>query len=137
MKKKKPKKKKKQEKRSKEFKKIIECAKEVYKILGSGFIESVYGEALAIEFRKRKIHYEKERNTELFYKREKVGVGTQDFIIDKNFVVELKATTRISTRDESQLRSYLVATSLKKGVIVNFVYPPVDEQEFKEVKLKI
>lgn len=126
----------KEEKRSEEFDNIRECAIEVYKILGAGFIEEVYGEALAIEFRRRNIAYEKEKNTEVFYKGEKVGVDTQDFIVDGKLLVELKAVGKISQLHESQARSYLKATRLKKGIIINFSYPPTDKPEFEEVEFK-
>jgi len=68
-------------------------AKEIYKELGAGYDESIYEEAMAIELRQRKIPYEVERNTEIFYKGIKVGIHRLDFILDGKLVVELKAQT--------------------------------------------
>jgi len=64
-----------------EFVKI--AAKNVYKELGAGYNESIYEEAMAIEFRNRDIDYEVEKNTEIFYKGVKVGIHRLDFILEK------------------------------------------------------
>ena len=70
---------------------VRKSAYDVYKELGAGYNESIYEEALAIELRERKIPYEVERNTEIFYKGQKVGIHRLDFILDDKLVVELKA----------------------------------------------
>ncbi|MCK4395273.1 MAG: GxxExxY protein [Candidatus Marinimicrobia bacterium] len=121
---------------NKTVKRVQECAKEVYKILGGGFIEGVYGEALAIEFRKRKLSYDKEKNTEVFYKTEKVGVGMQDFIVNNKLVVELKASSKLTAKDKEQARSYLKATKLRHCLLINFPYPTTHEPEFATIKFK-
>ncbi len=75
---------------------VKNCARTVYKELGGGYLEEVYGEAMAIELRERKIPYEIERNREIFYKGFKVGTHRLDFIVKGTLVVELKATTSIT-----------------------------------------
>ena len=82
-------------------------AKEIYKELGAGYDESIYEEAMAIELRQRKIPYEVERNTEIFYKGIKVGIHRLDFILDGKLVVELKAQTGITKSHVGQTRAYL------------------------------
>jgi len=87
--------------------KVKEFAKEVYKILGAGYNEDIYEEALAVEMRRAKIPYDVQLNTEVMYKGEKVGLHRLDFILDRKLVVELKAGTAIQKSHKSQLNSYL------------------------------
>ncbi len=101
-----------------EFVKI--AATDVYNELHAGYNESIYEEAMAVEFRKRDIKYDVEKNTEIFYKGVKVGVHRLDFILEEKLVVELKAQAYISPSHEGQTRSYLLTLGLKDGIIVNF-----------------
>ena len=110
-------------------------AKEIYKELGAGYDESIYEEAMAIELRQRKIPYEVERNTEIFYKGIKVGIHRLDFILDGKLVVELKAQMGITKSHVGQTRAYLKTLRLKDGIIVNFAYPDRDEPDFQEINL--
>ena len=117
------------------IKKLKELATEVYKILGAGYNETVYEEALAYELRKANIDYDIEFNTEIMYKDEKVGIHKLDFIIEKKFVVELKAGGSIQKSHVSQTKSYLRTLELKKGLLINFPYPDKDEPDFEEVEI--
>ena len=117
------------------LKKLKKIATEVYKILGAGYNETVYEEAMAYELRKAKIDYEIEFNTEIMYKDEKVGIHKLDFIIERKFVVELKAGSAISKSHISQTMSYLRTLGLKKGLLINFPYPDADEPDFEEVEI--
>jgi len=117
------------------IKKIKKFAIEVYKILGAGYNESVYEEALAIEMRRAKISYDVELNTEIMYKGEKVGVHTLDFIVERKFVIELKAGTAIQKSHKSQLSAYLKTLGLKRGLLINFPYPDAEEPEIEEISI--
>tara|TARA_B100001971_G_C18211448_1_gene550970 strand:+ start:1024 stop:1395 length:372 start_codon:yes stop_codon:yes gene_type:complete len=117
------------------IKKIKKFAIEVYKALGAGYNECVYEEALAIEMRRAKIEYDIELNTEIMYKGEKVGIHKLDFIIERKFVIELKAGTSIQKSHISQTKSYLRTLGLKKGLLINFPYPDKEEPEFEEVEI--
>jgi len=117
-----------------EFVKI--AAADVYKELGAGYNESIYEEAMAIEFRNRDIKYEVEKNTEIFYKGVKVGLHRLDFILENKLVVELKASTSITASHEGQTRSYLNTLNLKNGLLVNFPYPDKSKPDFKEINLQ-
>ncbi len=92
---------------------------EVQKVLGGGFNEVIFQNAMAIEFRKRKIEYLKEVNIEIFYKGESVGVDRPDFIVTKignlgaPILLELKISDKISDGHRTQLKSY--CTSLPKN----------------------
>ena len=112
---------------------VKESATQIYKELGAGYDESIYEESMAIELRERKVPYEVERNTEIFYKGIKVGVHRLDFILDDKFVVELKAQTSITKSHEGQTRAYLKTLQLNEGLIVNFPYPDKEEPDFKEI----
>jgi len=114
--------------------KVKEAARELYTILGGGYLESVYEEAMAIELRERNITYEVERNREIFYKNTKVGTHRLDFIVNGILVVELKATTSISKSHEGQTFAYLRATGIIRGLVINFPYPDKEEPDFLQVQ---
>jgi GxxExxY protein len=115
---------------------VIDAAGEVYRILGAGYQESIYEEAMAVEFRKRKLKYEVERTTEVFYKGEKVGEHRLDFIVEGKLVVELKAATSISKSHIAQMNSYLKTLKKEKGLLINFPYPEKEEPETRIVAIE-
>jgi len=112
------------------------AASEIYKALGAGYNEAIYEEAMAIEFRKHRIEYDVEKNTEIFYKGIKVGIHRLDFILEEKLVVELKAQASIMPSHVGQTRSYLKTLKLKNGIIVNFSYPDKPKPDFKEIKIR-
>lgn len=107
------------------------ASQEVYKALKAGYNESIYEEALAIELRERKISYEVERNTEIFYKGEKVGIHRLDFILDGKLVLELKAQAGITVSHIGQTRAYMKTLGLSNGMVVNFPYPDQEKPQFE------
>ena len=111
-------------------KQVTDASEQVYKALGAGYDESIYEEAVAIELRQRNITYEVERNTEIFYKGEKVGIHRLDFILDGKLVVELKAQVGITKSHVGQTLAYLKTLKLHHAMIVNFGYPEKDEPDF-------
>lgn len=128
--------------------KIKEFGEEVRKHLGCGFPESVYQNALAIEFRRHKIEYLMEVNIEVFYKNESVGEDRPDFILSKvgkhssPIILELKASDSISDGHRMQLLSYCKSLPknsnpvLKKfsgGIVLAF--PTGDLDDATDVKI--
>ncbi len=99
---------------------VSDAARRVYKELGSGFNEQVYGQAMAIELRSLGLDYEVERNIEVFYKGERVGLHRLDFIVDRSLVIELKAAGSVSDRNFAQTRAYLKTTALRFALVINF-----------------
>ena len=100
---------------------IIGACYEVHKQLGNGFLEAVYSEAFTIEFKERKIPYEKEKTIKIQYKNvflDKRYVA--DLICYGKIIVELKALTALTSQHEAQLINYLKATGIKVGLLVNF-----------------
>ena len=100
---------------------IIGAAMEVHSILGSGFLEAVYQEALTIEFERRKIPFKREEKLEIKYKDYILSKYYEaDFVCYDKIIVETKAQKEISGIDEAQVINYLKATGFKIGLVINF-----------------
>jgi GxxExxY protein len=100
---------------------IIGSAMEVHKQLGYGFLESDYQEALANEFVSSSVPFEKEKILEIEYK----GITLKkkfiaDFVCFDSIIVELKAVDALNDEHISQVISYLRATNLRLGFLINF-----------------
>ncbi len=94
---------------------------EVHKQLGHGFLEAVYQEALMVELKERGIPFSREVNLPIFYKGCPLAIHYRaDFVCFSSVIVELKALTRLSGIEESQLINYLKATNLEVGLLLNF-----------------
>ncbi len=100
--------------------KIIECAIIVHKKLGPGFLESIYQSALPIELEKQGLKVETQKEIRIFYDGKEVGSHRLDLIINEEVIVELKAVKEFNDSHLAQLRSYLKATGLKVGLLLNF-----------------
>ncbi len=100
---------------------IVGAAMEVHTVLGSGFLEPVYQEALEIESRTRNLPFVSQMALQIRYKEH---VLKKEYIADliyfEKIIVELKALDRLSGKEESQLLNYLKATGMKVGVLINF-----------------
>ena len=118
---------------------IIESAKEVYAELGRGYLESVYHEAMCVEFNSRGIKYEFKQSVLVYYKGHKVGLHYIDFLIKdekESIIVELKATSaRTTTKDKAQLRSYIHTLGFESGLMINFFHDHPSDPIIDEVLL--
>ncbi|GAB4160020.1 MAG: hypothetical protein Fur0021_31490 [Candidatus Promineifilaceae bacterium] len=100
---------------------IIGAAMAVHRELGHGFLESVYHEALAIEFTDQGVLFRHEVEIPVFYKgRPLNNTYRADFICFDSIIVELKAIPAISGKEKAQVLNYLKATSLDRGLLLNF-----------------
>jgi GxxExxY protein len=99
---------------------IIGAAMEVHSNLGPGFLESVYEEALAIEFDLRKVRYERQKSIDVFYKGLFAKQFVCDFLVGEKVLFELKALKAITGVEEAQILNYLRATGLEVGLLINF-----------------
>jgi len=100
---------------------VIGAAMEVHKVLGCGFLENVYQQALAKEFEIREIPFSKEVQFPVAYKGEVLDCYYQaDFICYDSVIVELKALETLNGKHDSQLINYLKATGHKRGLLINF-----------------
>lgn len=100
--------------------KVIGAAIEVHKILGPGYLEGVYEEALVHELQLRNIPLERQKVININYKDKPVGEGRLDLLIDKCLVVELKAVNELADIHVAQVLSYLKTTDLQLGLLINF-----------------
>ncbi|MCK5559697.1 MAG: GxxExxY protein [Thermoplasmata archaeon] len=106
--------------------KIIGAAIEVQKILGSGFLESIYQKSLEKELTLQNIPFKSQSSIDVYYKNALVGTHVPDLIVDDNVVIELKAVKEINDVMRAQVMSYLYATGYQVGLIINFSKPVID-----------
>lgn len=113
---------------------VIGAATEVHKILGPGFLESVYEEAFAIELGLRDIHYERQYQVDILYKGKLAKHFVCDFIIEGVVVVELKAISQLDDVEKAQIINYLKATRLPVGLLLNFGATSLEYKRFANTK---
>jgi len=99
---------------------VIGAAMEVHTLLGSGFLESVYAHALALEFGAREIPFERQTPISVFYKRVQIGEYRADFLIDGKIILEIKAAGALIPEHQAQALHYLTATGLRLALLLNF-----------------
>ena len=105
----------------KESYQIIGACMEVHKELGPGFLEAVYQEALALEFKNQNIPFYKEKELRLYYKNISLQKRYKvDFVCYDHIIIEVKALSGLNAEHISQLFNYLRATNLKLGLLINF-----------------
>ena len=101
--------------------KIIGAAREVYKELGPGYLESVYEDALCYELDLLSIEYQRQIELDVHYKNIKFERRFRaDLLVEKKILVENKAIKKITNQDEAQLINYLKTTRLRVGLLFNF-----------------
>lgn len=104
---------------------------EVHSMLGPGFLESVYQEALAREFWERKIPFMQQWGIDVFYKGVKLDKRFfADFICFEEIIVEIKALDGLIPEHEAQLINYLKATQKPLGLLINFGAPKLQYKRF-------
>ena len=99
---------------------IIGGAIAVHEALGPVFLEAIYEEALAVEFRLRGIGFTRQHTATILYREVEVGRPRLDFFVEDLIVVELKAIKAIDNVHFAVVRSYLRAVGRKHGLILNF-----------------
>jgi GxxExxY protein len=103
---------------------IIGACMEVHKKLGSGFLESVYSEALELELIKVNVPYEREKKLPVFYdNRPLKKYFRADFVCFNSIIIELKATKFLTDADIHQTVNSVKATQYKLGLLINFGTP--------------
>lgn len=99
---------------------IMGAVFEVHSCLGPGFTENIYEQALALELKKRNIQFEEQKFIEVKYKDTLVGTYRLDFVIENQIILEIKAVSELTNLFKHQVTSYLCATGLRLGILVNF-----------------
>jgi len=101
--------------------KVIAACYDVHNKLGPGFVEKVYLGALKIALQKADIKYIPEKEFWVNFDNEKVGKFRVDLLVENRVIVELKSHEGSFPKIfESQVISYLKASGLRVGLLVNF-----------------
>jgi len=92
---------------------------EVNRVLGPGFLEKVYENALLIELRARGFKAESQVPIKVYYKENVVGEYIADILVEGTVIVELKTVEKLDKLHEAQLLNYLKGTGIQVGLLVN------------------
>jgi len=98
---------------------VMSAVFEVHNVLGSGFLEKVYENALVKEFAIRGIQVETQKEITVSYKGDSIGCYYADILVAGKIIIELKALNKLSRLHEAQLLNYLKATGIKLGYLIN------------------
>lgn len=100
---------------------IIAAAMEVHRILGPGFLEAVYREAMCIECDLKNMQFRKEAELPVRYKDRVLATSYRaDFVFFNDVLVEIKALSQLTNKEEAQIINYLKATGFQTGLLLNF-----------------
>lgn len=102
---------------------IIGCAHQVSNVLGCGFLEKVYENALVLELRKAGLDARQQHGIAVYYDARIVGEYAVDLIVENSVIVELKAVTALDEIHRAQCLNYLKATGLSVCLLMNFGKP--------------
>ena len=109
---------------------VIGACFNVYKEMGSGFLEAVYQECLEIELSEKKIPFEAQKNIQLKYHDQILKQAYKpDFLCYNKIIVEIKALSKIVDEHRAQILNYLNGAGFKLGLLVNFGHHPKLEYE--------
>ena len=105
-------------------KKIIGCCFEVHRLLGPGFNEKIYSKALQHQLILEGLSFVAEKEFNVIFKGQFVGNFRCDIFVENKVITELKAVTGIIPKlFQIQLLSYLKASKVKTGLLINFGNP--------------
>ena len=107
---------------------VMECSKNIRRVLGPGYLESVYKNSMLVELNKRGLVYEIEKPISVYYENVLVGDFKADIVVEGVLILELKAVQSLHMAHEIQLVNYLTATGIDNGLLINF---DSDELQFK------
>jgi GxxExxY protein len=99
---------------------VVDAALEVHRTLGPRYVESTYEHALCLELASRGVPYDRQASAVVTYKGTVVGRCQLDLVVARRVVVELKSVEAIAPIHVAQLISYLKATQLTVGLLINF-----------------
>jgi GxxExxY protein len=111
---------------------IVGVAIDVHRILGSGFLEPVYQEAMELESTMRQLPFVSQPNLQIRYKEHILKKEyIPDFIFYEQIIVEIKTLDKLSGKEKAQVLNYLKATGRKVGVLINFgSHPKLEWKRF-------
>ena len=100
--------------------KIIKAAQNVHNVLGYGFLEKVYHNAMVLELRKMGLDAVYEKPITVYYDGQVVGEYFADIVVADSVILEIKAVQTLNAAHEVQLVNYLKATNIDVGLLLNF-----------------
>ena len=100
--------------------KINGCAMKVHNTLGNGFQEVIYQRCLAIELERAGLHFDREKEHDIYYDGIQVGTRRADFVVEDKVIVELKALINLEDVHLAQAKNYVVAYDKPIGLLINF-----------------
>jgi GxxExxY protein len=112
--------------------KVIGCAYKVHNVLGPGFLEKVYENALKLELKKLGIEARQQVKLPVWYEGYQVGVYFPDLWIEEQLIIEIKAAVALAREHESKLLHYLTATGIDHGLLINFGSSVQIRRKFRE-----
>ena len=113
---------------------IIGEAFEVINELGSGFLESVYEKALTLALTQAGLTVECQKQIEVTFRGENVGIFYADLLVENKVLIELKAVKAILPEHQAQIINYLNATGIQVGLLINFGNPKLEFKRFTRSK---
>ena len=99
---------------------IIKCAIEVHKQLGPGLLESIYEDAMTVEFELEGLRYSQQVKLPVIYKGRELGELKLDLLVEDMIAVEVKSVERYDPVFEAQVLTYLKLTQKRVGLLINF-----------------
>ncbi len=100
--------------------KIVQACYEVHNVPGPGYPEKIYEEAMAVELANGGIGVDRQRLVEVFFKGVKIGEYRLDMVAEQKIVLEYKSVSELNEVFEAQVLSYLKASGLRLGLLINF-----------------
>jgi GxxExxY protein len=116
--------------------KVIGSAYKVHNVLGPGFLEKVYENALTLELKRLGIHARQQVKLPVFYEDQQVGLYFPDLWIEELLIIEIKAILTLAPEHEMKLIHYLAATGIDNGLLINFGDTVQIKRKFREYKQK-
>ena len=105
---------------------VVGAAFEILNEVGHGFHEKPYENALVVEFATRGIQIDQQRNYDILYKGQKIGLYVPDLIVFNSVIVDTKVIDHITDFERGQMLNYLRISKLRVGVILNFKHPKLE-----------
>ena len=105
---------------------VVGAAMEISNVLGHGFLEKAYENALVVEFERRGIPYLQQPHYPILYKDVQIGEHIPDLITHNKLVVDTKTVERLTDHELGKMLNYLVITNLKVGLILNFKHAKLE-----------
>ena len=99
---------------------LMEIAFEIHNRLGPGFSEEIYQKAFEFELVARQMSFGRQKTIQVTYKGQMLGTYRLDLVVEDKIILELKAVAVLHDLFKQQVRSYLKATHVRLGILINF-----------------